>query len=196
MILPIGLSGNAVAGKDSLYECLNLIFKEYNIQSERFALADFLKIELAEFTKTQYGISILTKDIREKTLIRPLMVEHGRARRTMSQGRYWVDYLTPKIKESLKNNIVPIVTDIRYAVYEKDELSWIREELGGYLIYIERVLPNGSLVPPANIDEQENNLKLAQVRDFYLKWPTTTSLEERLSYVRVQLKELIDKIVD
>jgi hypothetical protein len=196
MIRPIGIFGNGQAGKDSLYASLKTILLEKEIASMRFALADKLKIELSEFVKEQYGISIFTKDAREKEIIRPIMVEHGRIKRSLTRGKYFTDYLTPFIKESLDSNIVPIISDIRYAVYEKDELSWVKEDLGGYLVHVERVLPDGSLVPPANIDEHENNLELLESRDFYLKWPTTDSLAERTNYVRAQLNDLINKITN
>lgn len=194
MFIPIGLFSNATAGKDTLYDILESIFNKFEITTEKFSLASELKLELSDFTRKQYGISSFTTDPYQKTLIRPIMVEHGRVRRTMTSGSYWIDILHPKIKESLQNGNLPIICDIRYDVYQKDELSWLKNELNGLLIHIERVLPNGSLVQPANIDEIENGIKLEKQRDFHLKWPTTDNKELRLDIVKIQLSGLINKI--
>lgn len=194
-IVPIGLCGNATCGKDSLYDVLSSIFKQDNIETERFALADNLKNELAEFVSRQYGISILTKDLKEKTLIRPIMVEHGRIKRTLTNGKYWTNLLTDRVKESISDGKLPIICDIRYSVYDNDELQWIRDDLGGVLVYIERVLPSGELVPPANIDEKENNLKLIQACDFKIKWATTNNFLVRKDFAETQLRQLIQKII-
>lgn len=193
-IKPIGLFSNATAGKDSLFLILSEIFGDYGLSAKRFALADLLKSELSEFVRDKYKLSIFTKDPKEKSLLRPLMVEHGRIQRQLTNGTYWTGFLTPFVKESLSKGEIPIICDIRYSIYERDELSWLKDEIQGYLVHIDRILPNGDLVPPANKDEKENGQKLELKRDFYLRWPTTDNIERRKGYVLVQLDKLIKEI--
>lgn len=195
-LVPIFLAGNATVGKDTLFLCLQEIFKEFNIDVNRWALADKLKIEINDFTKEQYGISSFTKDIAEKTLIRDLMVSHGKIKRKQSQGTYWTQSLTPNILENLKEGELPVVCDVRYDEYPKDELYWAKEYFKGIVVYIERILPDGQLVPPANNDEKDNNVRIKEKANFILKWPTTELLETRLDFVKVQLKSLIKRIID
>lgn len=191
MLNPIGISGNATVGKDSLYDVLEGIFSGYGITTEKFSLATELKIALNDFTKGNYGISCFTTDVKQKTLIRPIMVEHGRIKRYLSNGRYFVDILTPKILKSVESGNLPIICDVRYDEYPKDELFWLRREINGYLVHIERVLDDGQLIQPANNDELKNGSKLKSQSDFQVKWITTPDLEIRRDMVNIQLKNLI-----
>lgn len=189
----LGIAGNGFSGKDTLYLILEKILKESNIETDRIALADPLKSELSEFTKSQYGINIFTKDYKEKEIIRPIMVSHGKIRRTLSQGRYFTDIAQKRLKENIEDGILSIVTDIRYMFYQTDEVDWLKSN-NGLLVYIERINQDGSIVPPANEDERENNEKIKLIADYTLRWPTTDNLDIRSDCVSIQLHNLIERI--
>ncbi len=190
----LGLSSCATAGKDTLYLILEKILKEHNVITERWALADILKVEVASFVKEQYGLSVFTKNLEEKSLIRGILVEHGRIKRKLSNGRYFIDYIDLKVKESIKNGILPIITDVRFSQYNTDEVQWLKQN-SGLLVHITRTLPDGQEILPANKDETENNPKIKSAADFYLKWPTTDDINIREDCVKLQLKDLIERII-
>lgn len=191
----IGIGGCALVGKDSLYEILSKILKENNIITSRLALADPLKAEVNEFTKNNYNISAFTKNPAEKELIRPIFLCHGKIKRSQTNGKYFTSKASSILEDNIKNNILTICTDIRYANYSEDEIYWLRSN-GGILIHIERTGLDGRPVQPANLDEKENDPKICQSSDFKFKWPTTNDLTLREDIVKVQLKELIDLLIN
>ncbi len=192
----IGLASNATGGKDTLYSILERILKEYNIETDRIALADPLKSETSAFIKEHFnGLSSFTKDRKEKELLRPFFVVYGKIKRQLTNGKYFTDLATPRLLENIKENILTICTDVRYMIYDTDEINWLKNN-NGSLVYIERINQDGSIVPPANNDEKENNEKIKQIADFHLKWPTTENLEIRDDCVRIQLKDLINRTIN
>jgi hypothetical protein len=191
----VGLAGNASCGKDSLFEILNPLFSEYKIQSSRLALADPLKYELDSFTRSNYGISSFTKDTKEKSLIGELMVIHGKIKRKQTNGTYFTNLAQNILNNNIKENILTVCTDIRYCQYNEDEIYWLNKN-NGVLIYIERVNQDGSIVPPANNDELENNIRISPEANFKLRWPTTDNLEIRKDCVLKQLNGLIQLITN
>ena len=190
----IGIGGNATSGKDSLYDCLNKILEKHKIETDRIALADPLKTEINDFTKNHYGISAFTKNPKEKDIIRPLMVVHGKIKRMMTNGRYFTEIASPRVESNYNDGILSICSDIRYMSYEEDEVSWLRKN-NGVLIFVERINSDGSIVPPANNDETINNEKIKKCADFIFRWPTTQDLKVREDCVNIQLKPLIDRII-
>ncbi len=192
----IGIAGNGFSGKDTLYLILEKILKESKIETDRVALADPLKSQVSAFVREHFnGISVFTKNKKEKEFLRPFLVVFGKLKRQISNGKFFTDLATPRLLENIKSNILTIVTDIRYMYYETDEVSWLRDNKG-LLVYIERVLPDGLLVQPANEDERENNEKIKQIADYKLVWPTTENEQIRIDYVKIQLKQLIERIVN
>jgi hypothetical protein len=191
----IGISGNATSGKDSLFDSINSILSDYKIESSRLALADPLKYELDSFTRSSYGISSFTKDPKEKNIIRPLMVAHGKIKRSQTNGTYFTKLAQNILDSNAKDNIITICTDVRYFQYNEDEFYWLKQN-DGVLVYIERVNSDGSIIIPANNDELENNSKLKFVADFNLRWPTTDDLNLRKDCVLKQLNGLIQLITN
>lgn len=165
----IGLSGVAGSGKDTLFNLLSL----RNLNIKRFALADILKQEISPFLKDLYGIDILNCSRDEKNLVRPILVEHGKIRRTLTSGTYWTSKLTQGIKEfiSLDPKNVAIITDIRYAEYEEDELFWLKKTLNGHLIHITMTLGKGEKLQPPNKEEEINDPVLRKFSDLRIIWP-------------------------
>lgn len=161
----IGISGAARSGKDTLCRSLIREFQKINKQAVRKSLAgDIIKNDLNVLTQSKLSLNCFTENTKEKELLRPLMVEYGKLMRNISQGRYFTSNF------SLEPNIINIIPDIRYAEYENDEIYWLKDEMNGFLIFLER-----EGIDSANETEEENNKKIKIKSHLYLKW---NSLDE------------------
>lgn len=187
----IGLTGVARSGKDTFYSILKRYLKEKNIESQRIALADNLKCELGDFVKEKFKIDLNKCDGSDKELVRPLMVSYGKCRRVQSNGKYWTSLVESKVKELKKENILPIITDIRYIEYKDDEYAWLKNH-NGLLIHISRKLDDGSFVPPANIEEKSNDNKLKAVADYCVSWDTCQDINALYELMQKNLKYIYD----
>jgi hypothetical protein len=160
MTLMIGISGAARSGKDTLCRSLIREFQKINKQAVRKSLAgDIIKNDLNILTQSKLNLNCFTENTKEKELLRPLMVEYGKLMRNKTEGRYFTNNFLP---ESNKINIIP---DIRYAEYENDEIYWLKDEMNGFLIFLER-----EGIDSANETEEENNKKIKIKSHLYLKW--------------------------
>jgi hypothetical protein len=184
----IGLSGVAGSGKDTLFSLLAL----RNPKIKRFALADYLKKEMSPFIKTLYGIDIFNCSREEKNLIRPILVSHGKIKRTITHGTYWTSKLTEEITKFLTEDPenIAIITDIRYAEYEEDELHWLKNEMGGYLIHISLILENNQKLLPPNKEEEQNDPLLKKNADYRITWNKV----EPFSFKNLNLLTHADKV--
>jgi hypothetical protein len=169
----VGLSGVARSGKDTF---CNLLIEEglkLGFNGKRFALADKLKDKIAPFLISEFGIDPRTATGQDKELIRPLLVEFGRAKRIQTNGRFWTNLLEKEIFEHSDLDFA-VVTDIRYCEYEFDEVQWIRST-GGNLLHISRK-ENGNFIQPPNDDERRNDPILQEFSDLTVVWETDPSL--------------------
>lgn len=189
----IGLTGVARSGKDTFYLILKKYLKERNIISERVALADELKKELEDFVEKKFKINLNKCEGPDKELIRPLMVAYGKCRRIQTEGKYWTSLVDCKLKELKKQDIVPIITDVRYIEYKDDEYSWLKSH-NGILIHISRRFDDGSLVPPANIEEKSNDHKLKTVADYSISWDTCQDVNVLSELIQKHLKNIYERI--
>jgi hypothetical protein len=194
-MIVIGITGFAQSGKDTLYKCLEKILSERGINTERYALADELKLHLNEFTMKYLGISAFTNDPDEKALIRGLMVEYGKTQRKKTKGQYWTHLLDKKVEDSLFSKYVPIITDIRYQEYEKDEGYWVRKFWRGRLVHVTR-FDKGQEITAPNAEEELNIPILKGYSDFRLVWHTCKDFDYLCSIVKEQLVDLIEQTVD
>lgn len=174
----IGVAGLAGSGKDTFVNLLQA--KIPNIK--RFALADSLKVELNPTLIKLYNQDIFTCSRETKDILRPMLVAHGKVRRVMSNGRHWIDILNEKINQCRKDNPNSIicVTDIRYDVYEKDEVHFIQKELEGILVHVSRFDWQGKkqvFFTPPNIDEAENDPKLKSKANYKIIWPSARKVD-------------------
>jgi hypothetical protein len=192
-MIVIGITGFARSGKDTLFKCLEKILEERGVNTERFALADELKLHLNDFTSKYLGVSSFTKDTHEKSVIRGLMVEYGRTQRHKTKGQYWTNLLNAKIKDSLFNNNVPIITDIRYNEYEKDEGAWLKDFWRGRLVHITR-FDKGIEIKSPNEDESINIPRLKEIADYKLVWSSSDDFDYICSMVSEQLSDLIEEV--
>jgi hypothetical protein len=184
---PIGIAGAARSGKDTLCQLLIYLFQKHNIESYRQSMAgDIIRKDLEEsFIKKIQPYSFFTEDLKEKEILRPIMVEYGRLLRKTTEGRYFIEKAQNIILEN--NSKIAIIPDIRYAEYKKDELFWIKNEIKGYLIFIKKESNND-----ANVFEQMNNKILEKNADFVLEWPVLGDLKENLE----EYEQYASKIVD
>jgi hypothetical protein len=189
----IGITGVARSGKDTFYSILNKYLKEKNLESQRIALADELKKELDDFVEKKFKIDLNKCDGSDKELIRPLMVAYGKCRRVQTQGKYWTSIVDQKVKELKKDNIVPIITDIRYIEYKEDEYAWLKS-YNGILIHLSRKLDDGSFVPPANMEEKSNDNKLKAVADFSICWETCQDTNFLYELMQKNLRNIYDRL--
>lgn len=171
----IGVSGCARAGKDTFFN----ILKKYLPEIEQVALAYELKKDLNDFLKSKIGISVFTDDTKEKSLIRGLMVEYGKIKRQQTEGTYWTCLAQKKINDILRSDKIPVITDIRYDIYPKDEFHWLKNENNGVLVHITRMFGSDE-IPPANEEESINNEKLKTKADYSIVWPTVENSQSAL----------------
>jgi len=186
----IGITGVAKSGKDTLYKLLEKKFKEKNITSKRFALADALKEDIKEFIYLKFSISLDDLTPEQKELIRPILVAYGKIRRNLSKGRYWISLLEKEIEKN-KELFLPIITDIRYAEFEMDELEWVLEENKGLLIHVSRV-ENGKIVQPANSEEETNNEILLKKSHYKLIWCSESDMHSLYGEYEKNLEEIYE----
>jgi hypothetical protein len=199
----IGLSGIATSGKDFFFSHLKYASKKNFI---RYALADALKEEVYDMVRSMYNIDVFNCSPKEKETIRPFLIEHGKIRRKETNGRYWVDKITEKVKAAAKdsNNIV-VITDIRYAEYDNDELQWLKNELNGYLVCISKYYTdekNGEIIfaKPVYLDESKNMPILMKHADYILEWPNNIAKKDAIEYcsdvlVSMRLKKISDSLL-
>lgn len=185
--LIIGISGVARSGKDTFASILTTQLKAVGKSVDKFAFADALKKDCDSFCKEKLGVSAFTQVPEEKLIIRPLLVWYGDAKRKQSNGRYWVDIIDNRLKESTADFC--LVTDVRYDHYEKDEADWIKRERDGLLIHVSQFswtqLPTTKVsqpqlirqfVPPANDHEMLNDPKVAKKADVRVEWENVGKL--------------------
>jgi hypothetical protein len=167
----IGLSGIAGAGKDLFCK---LLLKQ--IKGTRIALADPLKEEVRGFILEKYGIDILNCTLEEKNRVRDFLVFYGGIKRYESKGTYWTDKAQKKVDAC---KCTPVVTDIRYAEYQNDEIHWIKYVNQGVLVHIRKYCEIETLgthtkrvyFDPPNEDEKRNDPKLIEKADYSIEWP-------------------------
>ena len=167
----IGISGIAGSGKELFCKFL---LKE--IKGSRIALADPLKEETRGFILQKYGIDILSCSLEEKNKVRDLLVFYGGIKRYESKGTYWTDKAQKKA-DNCKH--VPIVTDIRYAEYQNDEIHWLKAKNKGTLIHLRKYCEVETFGPqvkrvyfdPPNEDEKRNDPKIRDKADYCIEWP-------------------------
>lgn len=188
----IGISGVATSGKDTLCNLIIEFLKEKNINSKRIALADKLKEDLFLFVKDKFNINIFDLNPEQKKIIRPILVGYGMAQRSISKGTHWTRMIESYLHDLQKENILPIITDIRYQEYPSDELFWLKNH-NGILVHISRT-ENGREIPPANSEEEKNDKHLKENADLKLCWDTEPKMcllyENNLKF----LEEIYERI--
>jgi len=187
--LVLGVSGAAGAGKDTFCKIL-----QRHVNIRRYSLGDILKHEVREDCLEKYGIDPTNCTRKEKNSIRDYLVEYGSKKREETNGRYFIDKLSKELlgpDGNVKESV--IITDIRYDEYSKDEVHWLKEELLGFLVHVQRYkIKNNHHIAanqPANEDEERNLPKMMSKRDFLINMETFYELNE------YELHQRIDPLV-
>lgn len=200
----VGLGGCARSGKNTFAAILKNILQQSGRSVLEIALADPLKSHCDAFLKDHLNISAFTQIPEEKLLIRPMLVWYGDVQRRRTNGRYWIDIASKIIAETTFDYY--IITDIRYDVYEKDELYWLKNEWNGKLCHIKKYntvydFSAGSYikdyVEPANDHEKLNDPRIRASAHCRVEWKdvgklTTTELinnDEMIAHVDRFMKE-------
>jgi hypothetical protein len=161
----IGLAGKARVGKGTFVTILSDLVRD-NSHVREFAYATELKRELDPFLIAKYGISAFTTDNEQKKIIRPHLVERGAGARK-EDPFHWIRIVAPQVELALAHGEIVVISDNRYA----NECDWVHSR-GGKVVYIERILPDGSLQPAANEEEAKNDPEARAASDIILSWPT------------------------
>ena len=165
----IGISGVAGCGKNTLSEIIIKLLQRLELPYRELSIANNLKQEVSWVSRELYGINSSNCTREEKETIRPLLVAHGEIKRNLSNGTHW----TSLLNKELAADKINIITDIRYNKYEKDEVSWLKNEINGVLIYLSRydeVNGEREYFPPANEAERQNGPLVKCEADFILNW--------------------------
>lgn len=176
----IATSGLARSGKDTIADCLAKQAQDMfpNLSIKRESLASFLKDEMAKFLMDKFGVNIHTMTGEEKERFRPLLVAYGFAKRSETKGTYFTSLLQQKMDR--ENCDICIISDLRYAENEGDELSWLKNQKGK-LIHIRRFnIKNGKkeYIKAPNLDEKKNDPILEKGADFKIVWESSNSTEQ------------------
>lgn len=179
----IGISGAARAGKDTLCRALVRELAKNEIIGVRKSIAgDTVKGDLQELLERKFKMDSFTEITEEKEFMRPLLVEYGKMQRAKTQGRYFIEQF------EIEQYVINILPDIRYVEYPKDEVFWLKNEVNGFLIFLER-----ENVYDANDTERVNNKIIKEMADYKLKW---SSLDEKSKSGRSEIDNCARKILD
>ena len=192
----IGITGVAGAGKDTFCDFLSV-----RIPCERYSLADELKREVSQWCRMHYHVDPVNCNRDQKEIIRPFLVAHGSAKRSLSHGRHWIEKLHNKIIAADRSKF-KIITDIRYDDYQNDEADWLQRELGGVLVHVSQYKISACVddsimrmfLKPANAEEARNDPKLKEKSNFQIEWEFVNNgrIEELEPYVDEFLRWLND----
>lgn len=203
----IGIGGVARVGKNLFADIANNIFKEkYNKTCKSFALAYYLKKDCEGFIKEKLNMDVWSEVTEEKNIFRPLLVWYGGVKRKQTQGRYWVEMLQKDLEKSDAD--VNIITDIRYSVYDKDEVYWLKNELKGKLIHLSKYSFVGMktnrfqqsqqkkvYVEPANDQEMINDPIVKRDSDIRIEWEDSSARTHDMYSLALKDERLV-KTVD
>lgn len=193
--LIIGLAGKAGSGKDTLYNILEQALAPTVVQ--RWSIGDIVRNELNELNGlTSNDVNLFTLKGTQKEKWRPLMAAYGNACRQETNGRYFINTLDWKLRfcQQPIYPIISVITDIRFDQFEHDEVYWLKNELKGKLIYIDRYTTdldgNQSSIPFVNDLERSQDENLRKKADIIINWPTVNDRKTLLTYAQ----PLIDRI--
>ena len=180
----IGICGNARSGKDTLADLLIEILQENGVKTQKLSFANQLKEESRDFLLKTIGIDSFTTDDEEKKIIRPFLVTWGTHVRRKIDPMVWVR----AVEKQMDPNAVLLIPDVRY----RNEYDWLREQ-DSYCVFVDRALQDGTNVPPANDEEERENLFLRANSDFQLSWGTVG--EENKQWLVAVAGEVLQKTV-
>ena len=189
----VGLSGFATVGKDLFFSILSS-----NYPSARFSLGDVLKAEVRQKILNEDGVDILNCNSQDKKKIRPKLVKYGTDKRRETEGKYFTDKMDLIIKNTFTLSKIPVITDIRYKEFENDEIEWLKNDLGGVLVYIKKykIISGEKVYTEApNESEKKNDPLLRENADYTIDWQEVEKAED-FTAIKNNLAPHIKKFID
>lgn len=170
--LIFGIAGVARCGKDTLGKYLMQKLQKNGFPCLTISFASALKHDLDDFLKDKLNISAFTENNAEKDIIRPILVSYGTDVCRKLDQDYWIKKIEKKVKSSINNKIIVVITDVRY----ENEAKWIKQN-GGFVIHLSRMGQK-----PANFQEKLNDPILKRAADYKIKWKTFTEEKETCNW--------------
>ena len=182
--------------------------EQYGLTCNSYALAYYLKKDCKEFVRDKLGLDVFSENTDEKKIFREMLVWYADIKRKQSDGRYWIEKVQADMEKDPSD--VVFVTDIRFDSYPKDEVYWIKNELGGKLIHVSKYSwgfpPDGRRirsdvadtdqkiwVEPANDQERLNDPKVKAAANLRISWSHIKSNEK--TYDQIVNDEYLNSLV-
>ena len=189
--LIIGISGFARSGKDTAASIIDSFFTESGKKVKIFSFAYALKSDINDFSIEKIGISSFIEDSDLKSKIRPILIAYGAVKRTLSNGRYWLDKIKPEIDTFFEGGgDIAIISDLRFKEFDFDEYDLIRSYENNLVINISRESENGNLIQAAHESEEKNQPFFIKNSDKLLFWKSS---QDKI-YLNNQIKDIISTI--
>jgi hypothetical protein len=201
----VGVSGVARSGKNLFCDMIIKELANQGYTAKQFALANALKRDCENFLKNQCDLDVYTDNTHQKTLFREFLVWYGDLRRKQTNGRHWIETMDDTISQYTGD--VALISDVRYAHYANDELTWVTHEHEGLLIHLRRYEKSSSAVieadgtikfdyvKPPNEHERINDPKLREGAHFQLDWPTVENPFDNLE-IRAMVNDVTTEIIE
>ena len=195
----IGVSGVAGAGKDLFVQTCREELAKLGKTSNQYALAAALKTEVRDWCLEHYGIDSVNCPRESKETIRDFLVAHGTTKRHATQGRHWLETLSPTIEQDEEKYDYLFVSDVRYCDYPNDEVYWLQNELKGKLVHICQYVVEPRLNKdvkiyrkPANSEEERNDSNLSKMADYNVDWEFNKDFINKDKYISSKVVEFIE----
>lgn len=195
----IGISGYAGCGKDLFFNLFKEEVSKRGARAGRVSIADPLKAEVRDTLLQLKGVDPTSCTRAQKDSIRDFLVFYGCQKRNETDGRYWIDKASKTIKDLSDKFDFICVTDVRFNKFVRDEVSWVRDELGGKLLVIKQFLfePHYGDVSkvfqtPPNNTEEWNMKRVEEDCDFTLEWPFSEDSGHIEENLRPAVREFVN----
>lgn len=197
----IGVSGVARSGKNLFCDIAIKQLSQKGVKAKQYTLAYYLKKDCEEFIKTKLGLDVFTEKTEDKTIFREMLVWYGGVKRKQTEGAYWTSMLQKDMDAD--DNEVIFVSDIRYDQYPKDEVYWIKEVLGGYLVHVSKYTYNDwderVFTEPPNEHEKLNDPLVKLKSDYLLQWKQSDIKDGLIidnSYLNLCVNDVLKSLLD
>ena len=197
----IGVSGVARSGKNLFCDIAIKQLSQKGVTANQYALAYYLKKDCEEFIRTKLGLDVFTEKTEDKTIFREMLVWYGGVKRKQTEGAYWTSMLQKDMEAD--DNEVIFVSDIRYDQYPKDEVYWIKEVLGGYLVHVSKYTYNDwderVFTEPPNEHEKLNDPLVKLKSDYLLQWKQSDIKDGLIidnAYLNLCVKDVLKSLLD
>ena len=197
----IGVSGVARSGKNLFCDIAIKQLSQKGVKAKQYALAYYLKKDCEEFIRTKLGLDVFTEKTEDKTIFREMLVWYGGVKRKQTDGAYWTSMLQKDMDAD--DNEVIFVSDIRYDQYPKDEVYWIKEVLGGYLVHVSKYTYNDwderVFTEPPNEHEKLNDPLVKLKSDYLLQWKQSDIKDGLIidnAYLNLCVKDVLKSLLD